>query len=103
MAIRINCDLEGFEKNWVEFRDSAWPFGDRRKMLEGQSDLESLEVILGYVEGWSVANVKNKAVVFDAAVGIDLLNDIDEILVNWLITAWFQARGQREEVPKKVS
>ena len=42
MAIRIKCDLEGFDKCWVDFRDHSWPFGDRRKMLEGGTDIESV-------------------------------------------------------------
>ena len=103
MAVRIECEVEGFEKNWVEFRGDRWPFGDRRAMMDGQTDLESLKVILGYIEGWNMLNVKDKKVVFDPEGGVDLLDTMDEILVNWLIGAWFEARAKREELPKKVS
>jgi hypothetical protein len=103
MAIRIKCDLEGFEKNWIDFRETSWPFGDRRSMLEDNSDIKALTVILGYVESWSLVNVSNKAVTFDPDGNIDLLNDVDDTLVGWLISAWFEARGQREDLPKKVS
>ena len=102
MAIRIECELGGFEKNWVDFRESPWPFGDRRSMMEGQSDLISLEVILGYVEAWRMDSSKGKTIAFDPEAGIEILDDMDEILVNWLIGAWFEARVQREEVSKKV-
>ena len=102
MGIRIECELGGFEKNWVEFRESPWPFGDRRKMMEGQSDLLSLAVIIGYVTEWSMANGKGKSVPFEPEGGIDLLDDMDEILVNWLIGAWFEARAEREQLSKKA-
>ena len=102
MAIRIECELGGFEKNWIEFRSSPWPFGDRRKMMEGQSDLVSLGVILGYIEDWSMAGAKGKSIAFDPEKGVEILDDMDEILVNWIIGAWFEARTSREALPKKV-
>ena len=104
MAIRIECDLGGFEKNWIEFRDSPWPFGDRRKMMEGQSDLISLGVILSYVEAWRMQNARGTSTTpFNSKTGIELLDTLDEILVNWIIGAWFEARTRREELSKKVS
>ena len=102
MAIRIKCDLEGYEKCWVDFRSHGWPFGDRRKMLEGATDIESLTTILGYVEVWNMFSVDEKKIPFDTESGIDNLNKLDEILVNWIIAAWFEARAKREELPKKV-
>lgn len=102
MAIRIKCALEGYEKDWIEFRDHSWPFGDRRKMLAGATDIESLETILGYVEAWCIYDVGEKKVTFEADKKIDNLDNIDEIVVNWIITAWFEARSEREQLPKKV-
>jgi hypothetical protein len=73
-------------------------------MLDGQSDLESLAAILGYVENWSMANaISGKAIPFDPEGGVEILDDMDEILVNWIIGAWFEARSQRETLSKKVS
>jgi hypothetical protein len=95
VAIRVECDSEGFENCWLDFRDSPWPFGDRRAMLEGQSDLAALEVILSYIEGWLMINVKNKKVIFNPEGDIDAFNDMDEIIVNWVISAWFKASGLR--------
>ncbi|MHA2069516.1 MAG: hypothetical protein ACXABY_34570 [Candidatus Thorarchaeota archaeon] len=103
MAIRIECELGGFEKNWIEFRDSPWPFGDRRAMMEGQSDLISLEVILGYVTDWEMRTAKGKLIDFDPKADLDILDAMDEILVNWIIGAWFEARQEREDLSKKVS
>jgi hypothetical protein len=103
VAIRIECELGGFEKNWVEFRDHGWPFKDRRAMMEGQSDLVSLEVILGYITGWNMVTAQGKQVEFDAKAGVNIYDDMDDILVNWVIGAWFEARSQREELSKKVS
>ena len=102
MAIRIKCTLEGFEKNWVDFRDHSWPFGDRRTMIAGATDIESLEIILSYVEAWSIYGVDEKKVTFDTEKKVDNLDTVDELLVNWIIAAWFEARSEREHLPKKV-
>lgn len=102
MAIRIKCNLEGFDKCWVDFRDHSWPFGDRRKMLEGGTDIESLTTILSYVEAWSMLGVQGKKITFKAEANVDNLNDVDELVVNWIIGAWFEARAEREQLPKKV-
>ena len=102
MAIRIKCDLEGFDNCWVDFRDHSWPFGDRRKMLEGGTDIESLATILGYVEAWSMVGVHGKKITFKAEAAVDNLDDVDELIVNWVIGAWFEARAKREQLPKKV-
>ncbi len=103
MAIRIKCKLEGHEKVWVDFQEDRWPFGDRRAMMEGQSDTESLKVILGYVEEWNIFDVRDKKIAFEPGGGLALLDAMDEVLVNWFIGAWFEARGQREGLSKKVS
>ena len=104
MAIRIECELGGFEKNWIEFRDAPWPFGDRRKMMEGQTDLVSLGVILDYTTNWRMQNAKDTTTVpFNEETGIEILDNLDEILVNWIIGAWFEARTAREQVSKKAS
>ena len=102
MAIRIKCTLEGFEKNWIDFRSDRWPFGDRRAMIAGATDIESLEIILSYVETWSIYSVDEKKITFDAEKKVDNLDTIDELLVNWIIAAWFEARSEREQLPKKV-
>jgi len=101
VAIRIKCDIEGFERNWIDFRDNNWPFGDRRKMLLGATDLDALETILGYVEAWCIYGVDEKKVTFKAEDKVDNLDKVDELLVNWVITAWFEARAEREVLPKK--
>ena len=103
MAIRIKCDIEGQETSWIDFRDHTYPFGDRRKMLEGGTDIESLTTILGYVEAWNLLDVNEKKITFDLEKGIDLFNNADELVVNWFIKAWFEARSEREQLPKKVS
>ena len=71
--------------------------------MEGQSDLISLEVILGYVTDWEMRTGKGTLVPFDPKATLDILDDMDEILVNWIIGAWFEARTEREELSKKVS
>ena len=71
-------------------------------MLEGATDIESLTIILGYVETWSMLGVNEKKVPFDTEGGVANLNELDEMLVHWVIGAWFTARAEREELPKKA-
>jgi len=71
-------------------------------MLEGGTDIESLTTILGYVEAWNYLDVSGKKITFDLEKGIDMLDNADELMVNWLISAWFEARSEREQLPKKV-
>jgi hypothetical protein len=71
-------------------------------MVEGASDIESLAIILEYVEAWSMLGVGGKKIPFDAEKGLDLLNTVDEQMVNWFIGSWFEARAKREELPKKA-
>ena len=93
--IRIECDLPRYAgKVWVGFREDGWKFKDRRAILETTSDLVALNVIVGYVEEWEVG------VPFVSGGGIDLLDEVDDELVGWLVRAWFEARGKRSVLPK---
>jgi len=97
MAVRIDCKLPGHEGEWVEFRDSPWPFKDRRAVLAANSDLAALTVILGYVSGSELKDVDGKPA---AVSGLDSLDNLDDLVVSWIIEAWFFARNKRSEVPK---
>ncbi len=46
--------------------------------------------------------VEEKKITFKAEAGVANLDQVDELLVNWIIGAWFEARAEREELPKKV-
>jgi len=102
MTIRIECDLEAFEKKkvWIDFRDDRWPFKDRRQVTSLADD-ESLLVVASYIEDWSMVDVDGKAVPFDSEKGLDnfLMLD-DREMIPWVFSAWFQARRTRVEVSK---
>jgi hypothetical protein len=98
MPIRIDCPLEGHRETWVEFRDSGWTFGDRRRILEAMSDAVAVSLILGYVERWSLKDAGGADVPIKR--DIEVLDGVDDEVVVWLIRAWFQAREKRSAVPK---
>jgi hypothetical protein len=73
-------------------------------MLEAQSDLFSLRMIMDhYIEDWNLISISGKTVAFDPEAELEIFDDMDELLVNWIIGAWFEARAQREQLSKKAS
>ena len=102
MAIRIACTVVGYEDNWIEYRDEPWPFKDRRLILGTVSDIATLELMLGYMESWSLRDVDGKPVPFGQT--IETLDNIDDTqLIPWIITSWFRARAERSTLPKASS
>lgn len=101
MAIRIECQEEGFEKVWIDFRDGPWPFKDRRKMSANLTDLVALPIMLSYIEGWNMLDIKNKPVEFDPELGIEIFDEVnDPVIIPWVISAWYEARLKSAEVSK---
>jgi hypothetical protein len=99
MAIRVECDIAGQESRWVEFRSDRWPFKDRRRVLES-FQVEALEVILSYITAWDLIDVDGAVV---GAVSLAALDNVDDLIVDWLVRAWFDARGRRSAIPKAGS
>uniref|UniRef100_A0A6M3KKR1 Uncharacterized protein n=1 Tax=viral metagenome TaxID=1070528 RepID=A0A6M3KKR1_9ZZZZ len=97
MGIRIKCDLPAFPDTFVEFRDRPWKFGDRRRTLEAGGDAAALEIILPYVVEWNVKDCGGNPV--DAKAGVDMLDDVEDGVVIWLIRAWFEARLKATQLP----
>ena len=94
MPIRIDSG----KGNWIEFRDSKWTFGTRMAILGAPSDLEALDLVLGFVVGWNVTDIDGAASPFDK--GASALLNVDDEVVRWIIRAWFEAREERNRVPK---
>ena len=93
---RITCDLPGFDKVWVEFRQDKWTFGDRRAILEAASDPEWLGIVLPYVTVWNVTDVDGASV----EPQVSSIERVDDDVVAWLLGAWFKARSERSALPK---
>ena len=102
MAIRIDCTAPGYEECWIEYREESWPFKDRRRILSSVSDIETLEIILGYITAWNLKDVDGKEVPF--VPSIDSLDNVDDTrLVSWIVASWFMARAERSALPKAPS
>lgn len=95
---RITCELPGHEV-WVEFRQDKWRFGDRRAVREAASDAEWLGVVLPYVTAWSLTDVDGAP----AQPTVAAMDEVDDDLVCWLLSAWWQARSERSALPKAPS
>jgi len=103
MAIRIDCDVEGYEKCWIEFRDDRWPFGDRRKAIDATEDMVVLGIIVPYIENWNLTDFEGKKLAFDKEKGLDNLDRLEDgTILGWIMGSWFRARTMRNEVPKNA-
>ena len=96
--MRVDCPLEGYKDTWVEFRDKGWTFGDRRRVEDSMSDSMALTIILGYVEKWNLKDASGAEI--PVKRDLEVLDEVDDVLVTWLIRAWFQTRIQRSATPK---
>lgn len=106
MGIRIECSKEGYTDCWIEYREDRWIFKDRNDILNSVSDLKTLEIILSYVEDWSLRDVNGKDVVLPVKKKrkVSLFDYLDDSLViPWLIGSWFEARVSRSNLPKETS
>lgn len=105
MGIKISCsEMEQFENLgdvWVEFREDRWTFGDRRKISESFSDSVTMGIILGYVDAWNVKDINGKDIELGKERGIEVLDNVEDDIVVWLVSAWFAARA-RKTLSKKV-
>lgn len=113
MPIRIEYERPDYEGVWVEFKDRGWRFKDRQRILSSFDDLETLKVVLGYITGWRMLDVDMKKVPFKPTVKVGkddeakevpnlaLFDDLDEVVVTWVINAWFRAKQKAIEVPKE--
>ena len=99
MPIRIdNPHSEGM---FIEFKDTGWTFGARRRITEATSDVVVLDEILQFIENWHIEDINGKPIKFDLKKGIELLDEVDDrVTIPWIIQAWFDARSQRTELPK---
>jgi len=99
MSIRIECPHS--EGVYIEFKDTGWTFGARRKITEATSDVVVLEQILKFIVDWHLLDVNGKEIKFESEKGIELLDEVDDrTIIPWIIQAWFEARSERTELPK---
>lgn len=99
MTIRIECPHS--EGVYIDFKSDGWTFGARRKAVEATRDVVVLEVILEFIESWNMLDVNGETVELDLDKGIELLDELDDrVIIPWIISAWFEARSQRTELPK---
>jgi hypothetical protein len=104
MSIRIDCPEEKYETVWIDFREDGWPFKDRRRILQSVSDVDTLEIILSYIEGWHMLDVYGNEIPWDPGRGVEILDELDDgIIIPWLIGAWFRAKSERASISKKRS
>ena len=100
MGVRVERSEDPYKGTWVEYRDHGWKFKDRTRLLSSVNDLETLKIILDYIENWNLKDVDGNPVPFDRSKGEALLDNLDDrYVIPWLIGSWFEARSRRIEVP----
>ena len=104
MGIRIECTAEGYTECWIRYREDKWIFKDRNDILNSTSDLNTMEIILSYVEAWSLVDVDGNEVKLPTKKKRDIsLFDYldDQLIIPWIIGSWFEARISRAALPKE--
>ena len=85
---RATCDQDGYTGVWVQFKTSGYPFGLRRKWDKAKTD-EALAIVLSYVEAWNLPDISGKVVTLtNGQRTIDLVDDVEDVLVLWLMRAF---------------
>lgn len=81
-----HCPMDGHTDRWVKFKTSGYPFGLRRKWDAARSDTETLSLILPYVIEWNLVNLDGQPISLpDGARPTDLLDDVEDQVLMWLI------------------
>jgi len=79
------CDLPGWESAWVQFRTTGYPFRLRREWAEASGE-QTLEIVLRYVDAWAVPTVAGDVAPLPALPrAVTVLDDVEDILVLWLV------------------
>ena len=106
MSIRIECSVEGYTECWIEYREDKWIFKDRNEILNSTSDLNTMEIILSYIEAWNLTDVNGSEVVLPTKKKrkVSLFDYLDDqLIIPWIIGSWFEARISRAALPKESS
>jgi len=81
------CTLPEYPGAWGRFKDRGYPFSLRRDYdMASLNDIQTIEAILPFVEEWNMPGIGGADVVLNGAVRkAELLDDVDEMLIGWLI------------------
>lgn len=92
---RYECPIPEYAGTWVKFRNVGYPFSLRRRLDEAKlDDMAIIEIILPFVEGWGLADVKGKAVKLPPADKrkSEVLDSVEEGVIAWLIGTFYGHR-----------
>lgn len=90
-----HCTHPEFPEAWVRFRGHGYPFRLRQDLDGARDDAVVLRIILPYVEDWNLTEVDGKPVDKPGGQAApELLDNVDEALVVWLIGEFYRHRGE---------
>jgi len=82
--IRIDCDLEGHEGEWVEYKPLR--LKDRRRFTEATGEQAIWHAVRDCLERWSIIDADGEAVPgITPGMELDDLGELEEPMYAWLI------------------
>ena len=85
---RKQCDLEGYETCWVEFKTSGYPRKLRREW-DAANTSEAVWAIVGrYIADWHMLDLAGQSVTYAQNVPLAALDDVEDAMVTWIIRAF---------------
>lgn len=90
---RWPCPLAEYPEAWVKFREKGYPFRLRRELDLVATDVAVLPIILPYVVEWNLPDVNGRSISLPEERPTALLDDVDEMLVVWLIRTFYEHRA----------
>lgn len=99
---RYVCDMPHWKNVWVQFKTYGYQFKLRQQWFDAQTDRAVLDLLLPHVQEWNMLTVTCYPIDLpDSGRTSDMLDDVDEAVVLWLIrTFWKFWRTDLMEPPK---
>ena len=92
---RYECPIPEYPNVWVKFRNSGYPCGLRKRLDDARiDDVQILDIILPFVEGWGLVDITGKPVPLpppDKRTSEVVVN-VEEGVTAWLIGTFYRHR-----------
>lgn len=91
-VVRIECDLEGCEGLYVDFKRAGWKFKHLRLWEEARSSSEAARLISERIVGW---NLRSEGQPVKFQEGMAAFDELAPVIVRWLVgVAFLEAYNQ---------
>jgi len=100
----LHCDRPEYPEVWVRFKTSGYPFKLRREWDNTESVSARLAMIIPHIADWNLPDIIGQNVPLDgAARDATLFDEIDDLLVMWIVFAFTRFWLYDLAMPRKNS